>query len=62
MGPYGSFESRMATLPPETDVDLAVEQLVGPIYYRVLVAGQPVPAEFTDRLVDQFLAQISPPG
>jgi AcrR family transcriptional regulator len=49
-------------LSPETDVDLAVEQLVGPIYYRVLVTGQPVPAEFTDRLVDQFLAQIGPPG
>jgi hypothetical protein len=30
--------------------------------YRVLVTGQRVPAEFTDRLVDQFLAQVSPPG
>jgi AcrR family transcriptional regulator len=47
-------------LLPETDIDLAVEQLVGPIYYRVLVTGQPVPREFTDRLVDQFMAQVNP--
>jgi AcrR family transcriptional regulator len=49
-------------LLPGTDIDLAVEQLVGPIYYRVLVTGQPVPSEFTDRLADQFVAQISPPA
>jgi AcrR family transcriptional regulator len=49
-------------LPPQADIDLAVEQLVGPIYYRVLVTGQPVPGEFTDHLVDQFLTQISPGG
>jgi AcrR family transcriptional regulator len=49
-------------LPPETDIDVAVEQLVGPIYYRVLVTGQPVPSEFTDRLADQFVAQLSPPA
>jgi AcrR family transcriptional regulator len=44
-------------LPPDTDLDLAVEMLVGPVYYRVLVAGEPVPGEFTDQLVDQFLAR-----
>jgi AcrR family transcriptional regulator len=42
-------------LPPDTDIDLAIDQLVGPIYYRVLVTGHPVPREFTDGLVDQFL-------
>lgn len=47
-------------LPPDTDVDLAVDQLVGPIYYRVLVTGQPVPPEFTDQLVDRCLALIGP--
>ncbi|WP_051792450.1 TetR-like C-terminal domain-containing protein [Amycolatopsis jejuensis] len=36
-------------------LDCAVEQLVGPIYYRVLVAGGPVPPEFTDQVVDGFL-------
>jgi AcrR family transcriptional regulator len=49
-------------LPPQTDLDLAVEQLVAPIYYRVLVTGQPVPSEFTDRLVEVFLALVNPPG
>jgi AcrR family transcriptional regulator len=44
-------------LPADTDIDLAVDQLVGPIYYRVLVSGQPVTGEFTDALVDRFLAQ-----
>jgi len=46
-------------LPPDTDVDVAVDQLVGPIHYRVLVTGQPVPEEFTDHLVDQFLVQYT---
>ena len=44
-------------LPADTDIDLAVDQLVGPIYYRVLVSGQPVPVSFTDRLVLRVLAQ-----
>lgn len=48
-------------LAPDTDIDLAVDQLVGPIYYRVLVTGQPVPTEFTDRLVEQCLAQVHSP-
>ena len=37
------------------DIELAVDQLVGPIYYRVLITGQPVPPEFIDALVDQVL-------
>jgi AcrR family transcriptional regulator len=44
-------------LPGDTDVDLAVDQLVGPIYYRVLVTGQPVSRTFTDTLVGEFLAR-----
>jgi AcrR family transcriptional regulator len=42
-------------LPPDVDLDLAVDQLVGPIYYRVLVTGEPVLRDFTDHLVDRFL-------
>jgi AcrR family transcriptional regulator len=42
-------------LPGDIDVDLAVDQLVGPVYYRVLVTGAAVPVEFTDELVRQFL-------
>jgi AcrR family transcriptional regulator len=49
-------------LPPDTDLDLAIDQLLGPIHYRVLVTGQPVPHEFTDALVHQFLAQHDRPG
>jgi AcrR family transcriptional regulator len=44
-------------LPPGTDVDFVVDQLVGPVYYRVLVTGEPVPEEFTDQLVAQVLRQ-----
>lgn len=42
-------------LPTDLDVDTALDQLVGPIYYRVLVAGSPVPRTFTDDLVAAFL-------
>jgi AcrR family transcriptional regulator len=49
-------------LPPDTDLDLALDQLLGPIHYRALVTGQPVPRGFTDGLVHQFLAQRDRPG
>ncbi|WP_394621595.1 TetR/AcrR family transcriptional regulator [Lentzea sp. JNUCC 0626] len=42
---------------PDLDVDVAVDQLVGPVHYRVLVTGAPVPRAFTDDLVAAFLAQ-----
>lgn len=44
-------------LAPGADIDLAVDQLVGPVYYRVLVTGQGVPPRFTDALVAGYLAQ-----
>jgi AcrR family transcriptional regulator len=47
-------------LPGGTDIDLAVDQLVGPIYYRVLVTGQRVPESFTDALVDAVLTRLLP--
>ena len=50
-------------LPGTADTDLAVDELVGPVYYRVLISGQPVPAEFTDTLVSRYLAgNLKPPG
>ncbi|WP_020662571.1 TetR/AcrR family transcriptional regulator [Amycolatopsis benzoatilytica] len=49
-------------LSPEVELDDAVEQLVGPIYYRVLVTGAPVPPEFTDSLVERFLLGSVQPG
>lgn len=47
-------------LAPGTDVPADVDQLVGPVYYRVLVTGEPVGPPFTDRLVDQYLKCVSP--
>jgi AcrR family transcriptional regulator len=46
-------------LPADTDIDLAIDQLVGPVYYRVLVTRQPVPPEFTDALVASYLARAA---
>ena len=42
-------------LPAGLDVDRALAELLGPIYYRVLVTGEPVDADFTDGLVARFL-------
>lgn len=42
-------------LAADTDIELAVDQLVGPIYYRVLVTGETVGSKFTDSLVTAFL-------
>ncbi|GAA1102702.1 MULTISPECIES: TetR/AcrR family transcriptional regulator [Streptomyces violaceusniger group] len=42
-------------LPPGLDLAAETDQLMGPLYYRVLVTGEPVGQEFTDRLVDAFL-------
>jgi AcrR family transcriptional regulator len=44
-------------LAAAADIDAALDQLVGPVYYRVLVTRQPVPPRYTDTLVDRFLAQ-----
>ncbi|MEV8373362.1 TetR/AcrR family transcriptional regulator [Kribbella sp. NPDC056861] len=44
-------------LPATTAVDAVIEQLVGPIYYRVLVTGEPVPRKYTNHLVTQYLAR-----
>jgi AcrR family transcriptional regulator len=39
-----------------TDIELAIDQLAGPVYYRVLITGQPVTPAYTDAVVDLFLA------
>ncbi|MFG1925950.1 TetR/AcrR family transcriptional regulator [Cryptosporangium sp. NPDC048952] len=44
-------------LPAGFDVDLALDRLVGAVYYRVLVTGEPVPVAFTDGLVAAFVAE-----
>jgi AcrR family transcriptional regulator len=42
-------------LPAAVDVELAVDEVVGPVYYRALITGQPVSPAFTDALVDRLL-------
>ncbi|MFC8228312.1 TetR-like C-terminal domain-containing protein [Streptomyces sp. NPDC057287] len=42
-------------LPAHLDTVAEVDQLVGPVYHRVLVTGDPVDRAFTDLLVDNFL-------
>jgi hypothetical protein len=43
-------------LPADTDLDQALDRLLGPIYYRVLVTGETVARGFTDALVAAYLA------
>ncbi|HEY6793044.1 MAG TPA: TetR-like C-terminal domain-containing protein, partial [Trebonia sp.] len=47
-------------LPAGTDVPSDVDELLGPIYYRALVTGEPVDRQFTDRLVDHYLRRLAP--
>ena len=44
-------------LPANTDIELSIDQLVGPIYYRVLVTGEGVSSKFRNSLVTSFLNQ-----
>ncbi|GLW63304.1 putative transcriptional regulator, TetR family protein [Actinomadura rubrobrunea] len=50
--------ARRGELPPDLDVAAETERLVGPVYYRVLVTGEPVDDDFIDGLVDAFLAGL----
>lgn len=49
---------RRGELPVGLDVGAETDQLVGPLYYRVLVTGEPVDRDFTDRLVASFLCRL----
>ncbi|HEX4246346.1 MAG TPA: TetR/AcrR family transcriptional regulator [Pseudonocardia sp.] len=49
---------RRGELPADLDLATATDQLVGPLYYRVLVTNGPVDPDFTDRLVDTFLRTV----
>ena len=42
-------------LPDDTDIDLAIDLVAAPVYYRVLVTGESVPPDFTDALVASYL-------
>jgi AcrR family transcriptional regulator len=44
-------------LAPLVDIDLAVAQLIGS-YYAFSIAGDPIPSDWPERVVDQVLAGI----
>ncbi len=44
-------------LSSKVDVEMAIDQLMAPIYYRILVTGEPVSPDYTDLLVHAFLTQ-----
>ena len=43
-------------LPADLDVAAAVDLLVGPVYHRILITGDPVDERFVDGLVEHFIA------
>jgi hypothetical protein len=45
-------------LPPDVDVDLALDLLAGPLYLRAAVAGGPLDATYAERLTDAFLRAV----
>jgi hypothetical protein len=44
-------------LPAGLDIDAALDALCGPVFYRALVTGAPIPRSFTDKLVDDVLGR-----
>lgn len=44
-------------LPSSLDIEAALDELLGPVYYRVLVTGEPVSRGFTDQIIEGFLAR-----
>ncbi|MGW0585062.1 TetR/AcrR family transcriptional regulator [Streptomyces sp. NPDC002920] len=56
---------RAGQLPAGLDVPAETDRLVGPVYYRALVTGEPIAHAFTDSLVEAFLhhhGQAARPG
>jgi hypothetical protein len=46
-------------LPADTDLDLAIDMIYGPVYHRVLLTGLPVDEQFIDGLVGNVMAAIA---
>jgi AcrR family transcriptional regulator len=47
-------------IPPETDTGLTIDLLLGPLWVRLLVSGEPIDAEAVDRIIDVVLCGIAP--
>jgi len=45
-------------LPADTDPDLAIEALLGPLYLRLLVTREPLDTTFVERIVDLLLGGL----
>src|SRR6267143_5494309 len=43
-------------LRPDLDLEIGVDLLLGPIYYRLLMSGEPLTSGFIDRLVRAVMA------
>jgi AcrR family transcriptional regulator len=41
---------------PDARTEIAMDLLLGPVYYRLLLTGQPLNREFAESVVDAFLA------
>jgi AcrR family transcriptional regulator len=46
-------------LRPDADVALVHELLFGPVYYRLLLSGEPLEPVFADRVVDALLPGLT---
>ena len=54
------FERAMARgeLPPDTNLDLSMDLLAGPVYWRLAVMQLPVDDAYCDRLADSVVAAV----
>ena len=52
----------LGEIKPETDLDAAVDQLYGAIFYRLLMGHAPVSKQFIATLFDQLILGIRPTG
>jgi len=46
-------------LPPDTDLDLVIDMIYGPVYHRVLLTGLPVDGRFIDGLVSHVMDAVA---
>ena len=49
-------------LRPDADLELAVDELHGAVFYRLLLSGKPLDAGFTKQLADQVLIGLAAPA
>jgi AcrR family transcriptional regulator len=47
-------------LSPEADPDLVIEMLLGPIYLRLLITGEPLDMTAAERVIDLILTALAP--